>query len=159
MDWILILLALVLLVGGVFGAILPGVPGPPLSWLGLLVFSWTGFSELSTTSLVVSCILMIAFTWADYYLPIALVKQWGGTEHGKRGALAGLVLGLFMGPWGILLGPAVGAYLFERFGAGLEHKAAFWSAFGSLVGFLVGTAGKLLFALVLLAWVLVEWIS
>jgi uncharacterized protein YqgC (DUF456 family) len=127
--------------------------------LGLLVFSWTGFSAISTSALVATALLMVLFTWADYYLPIALVKKWGGTEHGKRGALAGLVVGLFMGPWGLLLGPAVGAYVFERFGAGLAHKAAFWSAFGSLVGFLAGTAGKLLFALVLFAWMLVEWIA
>ena len=159
MDWILILISLVLLALGVIGAVLPALPGPPLAWLGLLVFYFTGFSSVSLGALIASGVLAALFTWADYYLPIALVKKWGGTEHGKRGALAGLLVVFFLGPSGILLGPPVGAYLFERFGAHLGHREAFWSAFGSLMGFLLGTAGKLLYSLVTLVWVLYEWVA
>ena len=159
MDWILIILSLSLLSLGVLGAVLPALPGPPLAWLGLLVFYFTDFSSISLSALIASGVLAAVFTWADYYLPIALVRKWGGTEYGKRGALAGLLVGFFFAPWGIVLGPPVGAYMFERFGAKLEHREAYWSAFGSLMGFLLGTAGKMLYALVTLVWVLYEWVA
>lgn len=61
-----------------------------------------------------------------------------------------MIAGLFFGPWGIILGPFVGAVLGEML-AGKKTKHALKAGFGSFVGFLLGnilrftTAGFMLF--------------
>jgi uncharacterized protein YqgC (DUF456 family) len=78
----------------------------------------------------------------DYWIPILGTKKFGGTRWGVYGSIAGLVIGLlFFPPFGIILGPLLGALAGELF-SGSDHKTAVKAALGSFLGFVAGTLVK-----------------
>ena len=54
METFLIILAVILALVGVAGSIIPGVPGPPLSWAAVLVLSFTAAADYSSLFLFVT---------------------------------------------------------------------------------------------------------
>ena len=55
LEPLLITLALILLIAGVAGSVLPVLPGPPLSWLGLLVLKFVAsLNEHLSWSIIIS---------------------------------------------------------------------------------------------------------
>lgn len=140
-DVLIFLLAFLLLIGGVVGCVLPILPGAPLSYGGLLLLHLTGRTDFSTAQLVSWLIIVIVLQVADYVTPILGSKYSGGTDFGNRGCMAGTILGLFFMPWGIILGPFLGAVAGEMLG-GRDLPHAIKAGIGSLVGFLLGTLMK-----------------
>lgn len=53
MDIFLIILGFVCIVVGLVGSVLPALPGPPLSYIGLIVINLASDVEMSVTWLVV----------------------------------------------------------------------------------------------------------
>lgn len=151
MSWLLIIIAIVLLLVGVVGAIVPGIAGPPFSFAGLLVFSFIDGINYPTQFLVIMGIIGAVVFILDYVVPVWGTKTLGGTKAGTRGSTIGLILGLLLtiifpvGFIAILLGPFIGAYIGERT-SGTDDHLAWRSAFGSFVGFLFGTFLKLVYA-------------
>ena len=151
MNWILIVVAIVLALIGIVGAIVPGIAGPPFSFAGLLVVSFVDGIDYSTQFLVIMGIIGAIIFVLDYVVPVWGTKTLGGTKAGIRGSTIGLILGLlitFFFPIGfiaILLGPFLGAYIGEK-NNGTDDKLAWRSALGSFVGFLTGTFLKLVYA-------------
>ncbi len=144
MDIILLIIGIICIIVGIIGCIAPGLPGPPLSYTGLLMLHWTSFAQYSSRLLWILALVTIIITVADTFLPIWMTKKFGGTKYGTWGATIGLLIGmLFFGPWGVILGPFLGALLGEYVG-GVKHHVAWKSAFGSFVGFIVGTGSKLI---------------
>ncbi len=155
MDALLLIAGIILLLAGVVGCVLPVLPGPPLAFLALVLLHFTGAYDVATSDLIVTALLAGGITALDYYLPIWGTKRLGGTRRGVWGATIGLVLGLILfPPFGILIGPFIGAFIGEMTESDDVGKAL-RSAFGSLIGFLVGTAGKLLVTFYI-AWVFVR---
>ena len=158
MNVVLIVVAILLVLFGLVGAIVPGIAGPPFSFLGLLVLSFVRGNEYSTTFLVVMGIIAAIVFALDYVVPAWGTKKLGGTKSGVRGSTIGLILGLlvtFMFPIGfiaVLIGPFIGAYIGEK-QVGTEDGKALKAAFGSFVGFLVGTGLKVIFACVCIFYV------
>ena len=134
---------------GLLGAVLPALPGPPVSFLGLLLLLLCSGVEVSTTFLVVSGIIMALITAIDYILPVWFTQLSGGSKESVRGALAGMLLGLLFMPWGIVIGPFVGAFAGEYI-ACKRSGQAFKVASVSFIAFLVTTALKLIYSVVLL---------
>jgi uncharacterized protein YqgC (DUF456 family) len=151
MSWLLIIIAIVLLLVGVVGAIVPGIAGPPFSFAGLLVFSFIDGINYPTQFLVIMGIIGAVVFILDYVVPVWGTKTLGGTKAGTRGSTIGLILGLLLtiifpvGFIAVLLGPFIGAYIGERT-SGTDDHLAWRSAFGSFVGFLFGTFLKLVYA-------------
>lgn len=142
-DWLLIAFAIILLLLGFLGCILPILPGPPLSFGGLLILHFTDFGEFSFEFLLFMGFLAIAVTVLDYIVPIWGTKKLGGSKYGIWGATIGLVIGLFFfPPIGIIIGPFFGALFGELLRDNNLNKA-FIAALGSLVGFLLGIGMKL----------------
>jgi uncharacterized protein YqgC (DUF456 family) len=142
MEILLVILSIILLVGGIAGCILPILPGVPLAYAGVLLMHWTDKVHFSTTQLVVWLVIVIVLQILDYISPILGSKYGGGTSHGNRGCMAGTILGLFFMPWGIILGPFLGAVVGEMLG-GSDLPHAVRAGVGSLIGFMLGTLLKI----------------
>ncbi|NLI24957.1 MAG: DUF456 domain-containing protein [Bacteroidales bacterium] len=142
-DWLLAILGIVFILAGIAGCILPVIPGPPLSWAGLLLLHWTRFAQFSAAFLIVMACLAIAVTVLDYIIPVWGTKKFGGSKAGMWGATIGIFAGIFFfPPVGIIVGPFIGAVLGEII-AGKESGPALKAGLGSFIGFLLSTGLKL----------------
>lgn len=143
MDILIMVLAIILMVGGIAGCVLPILPGAPLAYAGLLLLHFTGLAHFSTAQLVVWLIVVVVLQVVDYITPLLGSKYSGGTSFGNRGCVAGTLLGLFFMPWGIILGPFLGAVAGEMMG-GSDFPHAVRAGIGTLIGFLLGTLLKVI---------------
>lgn len=145
MDLLLIILGVIFVIVGILGCFLPILPGPPISFIALLFLQWTEKAPFSNETLWTWGLITVAVTALDYIVPVYGTKKFGGTKRGVWGSTIGLVVGLFFfPPLGIIIGPFVGAFLGEMSNGNVDNKSALRSAFGSFVGFLVGTLLKLI---------------
>ncbi|MEJ2004651.1 MAG: DUF456 domain-containing protein [Cyclobacteriaceae bacterium] len=144
MDIFITVLSGILMVVGLIGCLLPILPGPPVSYAGLLLLQLRSETPFSTSFMLIWAGVTIFVLLLDYWIPAYGTKKFGGTKYGIYGTLLGLLVGLiFFPPLGIIIGPLLGAFIGE-FIAGSDRKQATRAAFGSFVGFLAGTFAKLL---------------
>ena len=78
----------------------------------------------------------------DYLIPIWGTKRYGGTRYGVWGCTLGFLLAFWIGPWGVILGPFLGAFAGEMI-AGQDSKRSLRAAWGSFIGFLLGSFLKI----------------
>ena len=142
MDIVLVILAAVFLFVGMLGCILPMLPGPPLAYAGMLLLHLTDRVQFTTGQLLVWLLIVVVTVVLDYVTPLLGSKYSGGSKWGERGCMIGTVIGLFFAPWGIIIGPFVGAVVGELLGD-KELSQALKSGFGSFLGFLFGTVLEL----------------
>ncbi len=143
MDIFLIILAGVFLMAGLVGCIVPVLPSVPLSYIGLLLLHATDRVQFSTQFLLIWLGVVVIMQILDYVVPAWGTKRFGGSKLGVWGSTIGLVVGMFFGPWGIVVGPFIGAVVFELFD-GKNALAAMKAGFGSFIGLLCGTILKLI---------------
>jgi uncharacterized protein len=130
MDYVLIVLGVLFIIGGILGGVLPVLPGPPLSYIGLLFLHFTEKYQFSTRFLIIWAIVTVVVYLLDYVIPAWGTKRFGGSNRGIWGSIIGLVIGLFFfPPFGIIIGPFVGAVIGEltcRKRLGCCIKIRFW---------------------------------
>ena len=144
MDIVLVVLAFALLVTGLLGAIIPVIPGPPLSYAGLLVLQWSGHADFSVAFLVIWAGIAAAVTVMDYILPSFITKRFGGSRLAALGSFLGLLVGMiFFAPFGLILGPFLGAFIGELIHSSSNGAKALKVAFGSFIAFIAGSGAKL----------------
>lgn len=144
MDILLIIIGALCLLTGLAGCFLPVLPGPPLSYLGLVVLHFTDKVHFSVTELVVWGIIMVVVQLLDYVTPMLGTRYSGGTKWSKWGCLIGTVAGLFIfPPWGILFGPFTGAVIGELLG-GKKSADALKAGIGAFIGFLFSLLAKVI---------------
>ena len=141
-DYVLLILAIILMLLGIIGCLVPVLPGPPVSYLGLILLHMTRFADFPANVLIALAVVTIAVTVLDYIVPVWGTKRFGGSKYGIRGATVGLVIGLFLGPVGIILGPFIGAIVGELIFKD-DIRYALKAGLGSLLGFLTGVGLKL----------------
>lgn len=142
MDYMFLVLGIVFIVAGFLGCLVPMLPGPPFSFVGILTLHFSSFGEFPKTLLIVLAAITVLVTIFDLVVPVWGTRKFGGSKYGIRGATVGLVVGLFFGPLGIVLGPFVGAFVGEIIFKD-DVKYAIKAGFGSLLGFLTGIGLKL----------------
>ncbi|MBL7138085.1 MAG: DUF456 domain-containing protein [Bacteroidales bacterium] len=148
MDTILIIIGIIFLILGIAGSFIPVLPGPPLSYLSLLLLQFTSYHPFTARFLVIWAIVTAAIVALDYVVPAYGTKVFGGTKKGQWGAVIGVFVGIFfLPPIGIIVGPFLGALVGEML-AGKQSGKAFKAAFGSFLGFLAGTFMKLALSLI-----------
>ena len=161
MEIVIGILAVLVGVIGIIGSILPALPGPPLTWVGmLLLYFWGGTNgvgeHMSLALLLIMLGVTVGISILDYIVPLYFTKLTGGTKYAGRGAMAGLVFGLFVvPPVGMILGSFLGAFLAELYYARKSTGDALKSAFGSFLGFLAGTGLKLVLCGVMMYYIIV----
>lgn len=152
MNVTLIVLAIAFALLGLVGSVVPAIPGPPLSWVGLLLLHFSSAAEYSVLFFIITAVVAVVITVLDFLLPSLNTKKRGGSKAGIWGCNIGLViaiLGLPFGPQGLLgiiFWPFVGALIGELIG-GKKDNSALRAAWGAFLGFLAGTGLKLLYCL------------
>lgn len=155
MDILIVVFALIFAVAGIIGAVAPVIPGPPLSFVALLLLLLCDGSDISTTSLVVAGIFAVVITLLDYIAPVWLTKKSGGSKYGTWGATIGLIIGIFFALPGMLIGPFLGAYIGELMAKTPSDKA-FKVACMSFVAFMLASGIKFVYSICLLVMVVTE---
>ncbi|MGV3772476.1 MAG: DUF456 domain-containing protein [Verrucomicrobiales bacterium] len=137
------LIALVVMFIGLVGTVIPGIPGSPIILVAAIGHRmYYGEQSASYTALVLIAILMLLSMALDFFASMFGAKKLGATWKGILGAVIGGIVGLFFSLPGIILGPFVGAFLFEMAGgreAGVSAKAGA----GAMLGLLLGAVGKI----------------
>ena len=152
MDIALVILGFIFMIVGILGSFLPILPGPPLSWVGLLLLNLTKAIPLDWSFLGVTLVIATLILAMDYIIPAIGTKKFGGSKVGMIGTTLGLAVALIFpifGVFGIIIWPFVGAFVGEIINKA-DKKTALKAAFGSFLGFLTGTFLKFMVAVVYL---------
>lgn len=156
MEYFLLILGLLLMIVGIIGSLLPALPGPPISWVGILMLYLCEGISINYWILAVTLLIAVIIGILDYIIPAKGTKYFGGSKYGIWGTNIGLVVGIFAPiPFGFLIGPFVGALVGELIYNSQEKGRAFKAATGSFIGFLAGTFMKVLVSLLFLGLFLV----
>jgi len=139
--------AIILGLVGIVGSIVPALPGPPVSWVGLLLVYFSGqrgvADPMTLRFLMIWLAVTVIVTIFDYFVPAWFTKVTGGHRAASVGAMIGLFIGMFS-PFGIIVGSLAGAFLGEF----LFEKRGVWDSFkaslGAFLGFMSGTGAKLI---------------
>ena len=134
----------ILILLGLIGSVLPILPGPPLSFIGIFFFALTrNFSPpLTPTLIIIMLAITIAVTVVDYILPLIGAKKYGASKWGIYGSILGMIIGAFFSPLGMLLGAFIGAVLVE-WTVSRKETQALRAGWGIFIGSLLGTILKL----------------
>ena len=171
MEIALVIIAFIFLVTGFLGSVIPALPGPPISYIGLLLLQRSGYGGFSGTFLWVLAGITIVITIMDNILPAILTKKFGGSKMAVTGSIIGIFAGMFVyPPVGILVGPFLGALTGELIHNKIQEKKAAAAlaantgneepgvpaalnaanplivALGAFLAFIAGTGGKLIIA-------------
>lgn len=136
MDILLITISVLLILIGILGSVVPILPGPPIAFCGLVLVQFTSKHPFSVEFLIIFGFLAIVSAIIDNVLPVYATKKFNGSKKGVWGSAIGLIIGLFIfPPFGIIIGPMVGAFLGEILD-GKSPNNSIKPAFGSFIGFL-----------------------
>ena len=156
MDLFLVFIAALFIILGIIGSLLPVLPGPITSWIGLLILHLTDAITMNWTFLIIT-LLIAVFIWVlDYIIPAIGTKRFGGSKYGMIGTSLGLIVGLLSPiPFGIIIGPFIGAFIGELINKS-DSQTALKAAFGSFLGFLTSTFIKFIVAIIYLGLFIVK---
>ncbi len=111
---------------GLLGIVLPGLPGTPLIFSGLLLTAWADdFRHVSGWTMAFLGVLSVIAFAVDFISGSLGAKKTGASREAVICAALGAVIGLFFGIVGVFFGPG-------RVGL------------GAWIGFVVGIAAKLM---------------
>ena len=148
---ILIGLAALVTAIGIIGLVVPILPGPLLIFAGLVLAAWAeGFAEVGGLTITVLALLTVVALVVDVIGSAAGVKGSGASQRAAWGAVIGAIIGLGFGWLGILLGPLIGAFLGELSVHNRIGRAG-RAGFGAWLGFVIGTAGKVVIGFAMIA--------
>lgn len=155
---LLLIVAAGLALVGLAGLLLPVLPGAPVLLAGLALAAWAEDFAYVGPWLLALLAVLAALTWAvDLAAGAWGVRRFGASPRAATGAALGMLLGLFLGPWGIVVGPFAGAVLGElgaRRGLGQAGRAGL----GATLGLALGAAAKLALGFTMLGvYLLARW--
>ena len=148
MSVVLWICAVLLVLVGLVGIVLPALPGTILIFVGLLLAAWADdFARVGPGILVLIGVIGAASYAVDFVAAALGAKHMGASKRAMVGAALGTVLGLFFGFVGVIIGPLLGAIVGEL----TQHRD--WKRVGKAglaawIGFAVGTAVKVAIAFV-----------
>ena len=138
-SFIFYVLAVVLVLIGIAGIVLPALPGIPLVFAGLLVAAWgDGFVHVGWVPLTVLGLLTLASIAVDVLATVVGAKRVGASRKALWGTFVGSIVGLFFMPIGLFAGPLAGALLGEYWHTrelGRSTKVGLATWLGILLGF------------------------
>jgi len=150
---ILYIASLIIFLIGISGSIVPGIPGPFISYLGVVLLYGATNLPISSSMIWVLGFFMALSTAGDYILQILGVKKLGGGKNAIRGTMIGTILGLFVPPVGIILGALIGAFIGARSETDSDSEAL-KITLGAFIGFILGTLIKLVYCIYVIYYII-----
>jgi uncharacterized protein YqgC (DUF456 family) len=151
-------LALLIVISGLIGTVVPALPGVPMIFAGLLLTAWvTDFEQIGWVTIGILGALTVFAVMIDFLSAAFGAKKQGASPRAFWGATLGAIVGLFFGLVGIVLGPFIGAVAAEM-SAGSGARQAGRSGYGVWIGLVLGTAAKLAIAFLMLGIFLTKYI-
>lgn len=150
-DVTLWLVTSALMLIGLLGIVVPGLPGIALVFAGVLFFGWvTGFAAISPATVALMGLAALLGWLAEYAGGVMGVRAGGGGKAAMLGLIAGALIGFVTsGPPGVILGGLIGAFIGAWYVNQKPNQAA-KIAFFSLLGLIGGKAVQFLLALVII---------
>lgn len=137
------IIAVLLILIGLAGTLLPALPGVPLIFAGMLLAAWINdFQIISVFTIVVMAVLAVFAIVIDYIAAAVSAQRAGASRQGVIGAAIGTIAGITVGLWGLLFMPLAGAAAGEF----IAHKDVFRAGrvgAATWFGLLIATAVKL----------------
>ena len=94
MDILLVVIGFLFVIIGILGSFLPVLPGAPISWAGLLLLYLTKAIPNNWWLLGITLAVAIGVVVADYIIPVAGTKRFGGSKYGMIGTTVGLIVSI-----------------------------------------------------------------
>ncbi len=150
-------LAVLLVVVGLVGVVLPAVPGTILIFAGLLLAAWSDdFARVGIGTIVVLGLMTVASYFVDIGAMALGMKRLGTTRRAMAGAAIGALAGVFFGLPGLVIGPFAGAVLGELT-SHRDLRGAGRAGIAAWIGFLIGTVVKVSLAFAMVGIFLMVW--
>ena len=147
MELFFIIIVILLLIIGLIGSFFPAIPGPPISYVALLLSHFYIHPLKDKSDLWLWASVVVIVTILDFWVQIYAVKKVGGGKKAINGSILGLIIGFFFIPGiGLILGPFLGAFIGAKM-EGENINNAFKIAFGAFSGFILGTLLKLIISI------------
>lgn len=135
--------AIILIVVGLAGTVVPALPGQPMIFVGAWLVAWLGdYVHVGSITLIILGVLTVIGLAVDWIAQTMGAQRAGATKYGIIGSMIGTFVGLFLGIVGILFMPLVGAFLGEFF-AHRDLRLATNVGVATWMGMVIGTAVKL----------------
>lgn len=152
-----LVVAIVLMLVGVAGTVIPLLPGIPIIFVAIAAYGWyEGFQVINAQYLVILAGLTVLSIFVDYLSSTMGASYFGSSKYGVWGAFLGTLIGLFVfPPLGIFIGPWLGAALGE-YAAKKDWSQAFKAGIGTVIGLFSGIVVNLILALVMFVSFLVK---
>ncbi len=143
-------IAVLLIVAGAAGIVLPALPGVPLMFAGMFIAAWIDrFERIGWITLAVLGVLTALAVIVEIAAAVLGVQRVGASRQAIWGTFIGTVVGLFFGLPGLVFGPFIGAVAGELAARGGITQAG-RVGIASWLGLIFGTLGKLAIAFAML---------
>ncbi|MDH5824383.1 DUF456 domain-containing protein [Luteimonas sp. RD2P54] len=157
-------IALVLVLAGLAGTVLPALPGLPLVFAGMVLAAWAGgFAEVGAAALVALGVLTLLSVLVDFWATAMGAKRVGASRTALVGAVVGTFAGLFFGIVGVFVGPFLGAMAGELLHRRRVDPRGFGHATrvgaGTWIGIVVAVALKLMLACAMIGIFALAWFT
>jgi len=162
-QWVWYGLALVLMLVGASGVVVPALPGAPLVFAGMLLAAWAeGFERVGMWPLAALGGLTVLSFVVDLWATAIGAKRAKASSLAIWGSLIGTVVGMFFGIPGLFLGPFVGAVIGELIARKRLHHADFGPALrvgiGTWIGIALGIGLKLMLIIAMIGIFVLAWV-
>ena len=141
---VLVITGFVLIGVGIIGCVLPLVPGPPLSYIALVLLSIAkNWEPFSAAFLIIMGAITLIVTVLDYVMPIFIAKKYGASRLAMWASIIGMLAGmLLLPPFGLFIGAFLGAAVGEFFSRS-DTRSALRAGPGVFVGTVLGIVYRL----------------
>jgi uncharacterized protein YqgC (DUF456 family) len=143
-------LAVLLILAGLAGTVLPALPGTALVLAGIVLGAWIDdFAHVGAGTLAVISVLAVLAWVLDYVAGLLGAQKAGASRQALAGAALGTVAGLFLGLVGVLFMPLVGAAIGEYL-ARRDERHALRVGVATWLGILAGLLAKVVLAFMMI---------
>ena len=149
--------AAIMLIVGLAGAVVPMLPGIPLIFGGLWIMAAADhYRHVGSGWLIaIACVATLGLA-LDFAAAALGAKRVGASGQAIAGALIGTVVGIFLGIPGLILGPFLGALIGEL-AAGRSLQRSAHVGFATWIGLIFGTVAKVATSIMMVVLFAAAW--